>query len=119
MMHQRLSRHDHVRLIAEPYIFESGIELQKFVLDTFVQFQVKAEQDPRIGPVHISIYSALIILLVIQKQNPIRLFAREVMIRAKILGVATYHKTIRQLDQFGYIQYLPSCYHVTPSRVYL
>ena len=33
---------------------------------------------------------------------------QELMEMAKIIGLATYHRCIRDLDRFGYIRYQPS-----------
>jgi hypothetical protein len=36
---------------------------------------------------------------------------------AKISGVATYHKAIRELDEYGYIDYKPSYNHNKGSLI--
>ena len=41
------------------------------------------------------------------------------MATAKISGLATYHKCIKDLHAFGYIQYKPSYNPGTTSKVYL
>jgi len=38
---------------------------------------------------------------------------------AKISGVATYHKTIRELHEYGYIKYQPSYNRFSRSRIYI
>lgn len=38
---------------------------------------------------------------------------------AKIFGLATYHKCIKDLNDFGYISYQPSYNPRVGSRVYL
>jgi hypothetical protein len=38
---------------------------------------------------------------------------------AKISGIATFHKCIKDLDELGYISYLPSRNPAVNSRVYL
>jgi hypothetical protein len=38
---------------------------------------------------------------------------------AKISGVATYHKSIRELDEYGYIRYEPSYNRYKRSVIYL
>jgi hypothetical protein len=52
-------------------------------------------------------------------KNPIYVFSRDLMHLAKISGVATYHKSIRELNDFGYIKYQPSYNHFSKSLIYL
>ncbi len=76
--------------------------------------------DPRISTTHISLYMALLKLWGEQGfQNPIRVFSYEVMPLCKISGIATYHKSIRELHQYGYIQYAPSYYRLSRSFVFM
>ena len=51
--------------------------------------------------------------------NPIEITRAAVMEVAKISGLATYHKCIKDLAEFGYIVYEPSFNPATKSRVYL
>ena len=65
--------------------------------------------DNRLGTSHISLYMALFQLYNINGfQNPILINRRIVMQAAKINGLATYHKCIKDLAEFGYINYQPS-----------
>lgn len=76
--------------------------------------------DARISTTHISLYMALLNLWNEGGgHNPIQVFSKTVMPICKISGVATYHKRIRELHNYGYILYVPSCYRVTGSLVYL
>ena len=76
--------------------------------------------DPRINTSHISLYMALLKLWGEHGcQNPIRVFSHEVMPVCKISGIATYHKSIRELHEYGYIRYVPSYYRFTGSVVYM
>lgn len=74
--------------------------------------------DPRIGASHISLYCALF-----QRDAPekdgcaIDFVKSEVMKDAKISGIATFHKCIKDLNAFGYIKYQPSYYPKKKSRV--
>lgn len=85
-----------------------------------ISFFAAAREDARIGPVHISLFMAIM-----QHwndndcKNPICAFSRDLMKLAKISGVATYHKSIRELDTYGYIRYKPSYNHNKGSMVYL
>lgn len=65
--------------------------------------------DKRIGTTHISLYMALFQFWNINNfQNPVSFTRQEVMPIAKINGRATYHKCINDLQEFGYIKYIPS-----------
>ena len=66
-------------------------------------------EDHRIGPTHISLYMVLFNMYILnQFQNPIYITRASVMTGAKINGLATYHKCIRELVEFGYIEYIRS-----------
>ncbi len=83
-------------------------------------FLKTASEDPRIGPIHISLYAALIGLWEQKnKENPLTIFSKDIMSLCKISGVATYHRSIRELHQYGYIKYVPSYNHFIGSLVYL
>jgi len=76
--------------------------------------------DPRISPVHISLYMAFVELWLQQDfALPIEVFSRQAMPLAKISGIATYYRTIRELHNFGYIQYTASYNHFQGSQIYL
>lgn len=82
----------------------------------FSNFFESIKEDSRIGPIHISLYMAIL-----QHRNEngygarVFAFSKDLMKRAKISGVATYHRTIRQLHEYGYIQYEPSYNHFAKS----
>lgn len=67
------------------------------------------EEDCRISTSHVSLYMAL---LALQSRNgEMNYFAldrKSIMKTSKISGLATYHKCIRDLHDYGYISYLPS-----------
>jgi len=76
--------------------------------------------DRRIRTVHISLYMAFFFLLSLKDfQNPISITRREIMQISKIGGYATYHKCIKDLQKYGYIQYYPSYHPAFGSLVYL
>jgi hypothetical protein len=52
-------------------------------------------------------------------QNPIEITRTSVMEVAKISGLATYHKCIKDLNDFGYILYKPSYNPAISSQVFL
>jgi hypothetical protein len=85
-----------------------------------IEFFIAIREDSRISPVHISLFMAIM-----QHwndndcKNPICVFSHELMKLAKISGVATYHKSIRELDEYGYIKYEPSYNHYKRSVIYI
>jgi replication initiation and membrane attachment protein DnaB len=77
-------------------------------------------EDNRIGTSHISLYMTLFQFYNLnQFKNPIEITRARVMEIAKISGLATYHKCMRDLAQFGYIQYMPSYNPALGSQVCL
>lgn len=76
--------------------------------------------DSRIGPVHISLFMAIIQFWKDNEyKSPICVFGHELMNLAKISGVATYHKCIHQLEEYGHIKYQPSFDRFVGSLIYL
>ena len=83
-------------------------------------FMDRVGPDHRIGPAHISLYLA--ILYYYKKQGfptEIYVYSKELMKQAKIAGPGTYHKYLRELREYGYIQYIPSYNPILGSLVYL
>jgi len=65
--------------------------------------------DDRLTPHHISMYYALFHQWNLAKfQNPISICRSELMLTCKIGSANTYTKCLKQLDNWGYIQYKPS-----------
>jgi hypothetical protein len=84
------------------------------------EFFAAIRDDPRIGTSHISLYAALFQLW--SRQNfryPMRVFSKELMPLCKIYGTATFHKSIRELHEYGYIRYVPSFDPLVGSSVFL
>ncbi len=78
------------------------------------------EEDSRISATHISLYMALFHLWSeLDFAGPVRFTRRRVMSIAKISGLATYHKCIKDLVRFGYLQYIPSHDPGVGSQAYL
>jgi len=83
-------------------------------------FFTNVREDHRVGPTHISLYMALFQLYHLNAfQNPVIITRSLVMDVAKISGLATYHKCIRELHNYGYIQYVPSFNPRVGSKVWL
>ena len=83
-------------------------------------FYSAIKSDPRIGTTHISLYMALFQFYNLNRlSNPIQITRTAVMEVAKISGLATYHKCMKDLVEYGYIAYKPSYNPSISSQVYL
>lgn len=77
------------------------------------------EKDGRISLTHIGIYAAVLrYWQLADRANPFRVYSYEIMRIAKISGT-TYHKTIRDLAEYGYLKYEPSFKRNVGSKVSL
>lgn len=77
------------------------------------------EKDFRISTTHIAIYAALIQFRIDKGFiNPIEAYSIEIQKIAKIASPKTYHKCIRELDEYGYVIYLPTKNKNKRSSVY-
>jgi hypothetical protein len=75
--------------------------------------------DNRIMATHISLFSALFVCW--QQggfKNPFAVTRKKLMAFSGIASIATYHKCIRELDEFGYIRYQPSYHPIKGSLVW-
>ena len=87
---------------------------------TLADFFKAISSDPRIGLSHICLYCTLLQFFHLQDEtDPVLIKSDEVMKTSKIAGLATYHRCIRELHDFGYIRYVPSYNHRKKSKVYL
>jgi hypothetical protein len=88
-------------------------------LQPLSDFFAAIEKDPRISITHIGIYAALLQYWKEQNyKNPIQVFSYQIMRIAKVSASSTYHKTIRDLSNFGYILYEPSFRRNQGSKVH-
>jgi len=77
-------------------------------------------KDDRLSPLHISLYYALFFEWNENRfQNPFFIDRSEMMKASKIGSANTYTKCLKELDSFGFIQYLPSFNPIKGSRVNL
>jgi hypothetical protein len=77
------------------------------------------EKDHRISITHIGIYAALLQFRTDKDfVNPIEVYRHEIMRLAKITGPVTYHKCMRELNEYGYISYLPKRNRNQKSIIY-
>ena len=89
-------------------------------LKHLTSFFTAVREDHRIGTSHVSLYMALFQFYNLNDfKNPVCITRSKVMEVAKISGLATYHKCIKELAEFGYIDYIPSFNPSIASLVYL
>ena len=83
-------------------------------------FYEAIENDVRIGTTHISLYMALLQQWNLNGGlNPVIITRATVMKAAKIYARYTYNKCMNNLQEFGYIAYIPSTNSFSSSTVYL
>jgi len=76
--------------------------------------------DERLNPTHVSMYVSLFQFWNANRfQNPISISRNELMKVSKISAKATYHKCIKELNDYGYLNYKPSYNPFKGSLVYL
>ena len=77
-------------------------------------------KDHRLTTAHVSLYMALFQFWNLNRfQNPISISRNEMMEISKIGSTNTYTKCLKELDTYGYIQYLPSFNPLKGSTVNL
>lgn len=88
-------------------------------MERLLHFLTAVEQDARISTVHISVYVAL------WKKwkdsgsdGPLSFFRTDITGLCKLSSYNAFHRAIRQLHEYGYIQYIPSYNHFLGSLVY-
>lgn len=83
-------------------------------------FFAKVSKDDRLNPTHVSLYVSLFQFWnACRFHNPISISRQEAMNVSKISSKVTYHKCMRQLHEFGYLNYIPSYNPFKGSLVYL
>lgn len=83
-------------------------------------FFTRVSNDDRLNPTHISMYVSLFQFWNASRfQNPISISRNELMKVSKISAKATYHKCMKDLNDFGYLKYKPSYNPFKGSLVYL
>lgn len=72
-------------------------------------FFAAIDKDARISVTHIAVYAAVWRYWQLSKgANPFRVYSREIMRLAKVSASNTYHRVIRDLNAYGYLDYEPS-----------
>ena len=93
---------------------ESSVNYIKHLSGVFEKFS----DDKRLSAYHISLYVALFQLWNINRfSNPLLIIRSEVMQISRISSKSTYHRCVRELESFGYIEYQPSRNAMVGSKV--
>lgn len=94
--------------------------MEQCSLIQFKSFIQRIACDSRMRPTHISLSLALCQAWMQQGfQTRFQISRRMIMRSAHIRSIATYHKTIKELQAFGYLQYSPSFHPQNGSEVML
>lgn len=81
---------------------------------------IRIADDHRLNPSHVSMYLALFQFWNLARfKNPVSISREEIMRVSKIGSKATYHKCIKDLDQWNYLKYLPSHNPYKGSQVHM
>jgi hypothetical protein len=78
----------------------------------------KVKEDPRIGTSHISLFMVLFYWYIKNGEHPVYFFGPVLQDQAK-LSRRTYYQVLRELQEYGYIKYVPSFNPALGSIVYL
>ena len=79
----------------------------------------RMEKDDRLLPTHLSLFTGLFVCW--QRNgftSPFAVTRKTLMAFSKVASIATYHKCIKELDEYGYIRYQPSYRPKLGSQVY-
>ncbi|MDR6804260.1 hypothetical protein J2Y45_001529 [Dyadobacter sp. BE34] len=77
------------------------------------------KSDDRLNAYHISLYTALLYYGKGIRQIPFHASRRKLMGFSRIKSGATYHKCLRELISYGYLDYHPSFHPQQGSRIVL
>ena len=85
----------------------------------FKDFLNVVTEDPRLGPLHISLYVAILHFYNEgERKVPVSAFSKQLMLHAKISSHDTYARYMRELHEYGYIVYVPSFNPYLGSLIY-
>lgn len=88
--------------------------------DILQAFFAIADNDVRLSATHLGVYFVLYKLWLVQGcKDFVQITRKRVMKQAKIRSTATYHRIVKELVEFGYIDYLPSYHPAFGTTIYL
>ena len=74
-------------------------------MEVMIEFFEKVKGDPRIGPWHISLFAAIVAGPCVD--GLYRVGRRGSAETSKVRGKTTYYKCLRELVEYGYLEYWP------------
>lgn len=87
--------------------------------DILQAFFASADNDVRLSATHLGVYFVLYKLWLAQGCKDFVQITRKLVMKKAKISVATYHKCISELQQWGYIKYYPSYNPVIGSTIIL
>jgi len=89
------------------------------LLEPLTAFFARTRSDQRIGNTHIGIYAALLQYRLERGFcNPIDTNSLEIMAIAKISALKTYYRCLKDMNDYGYLRYVPSKKKNRASKIY-
>lgn len=89
-------------------------------IDQVGDFLLRITSDVKLSASHISICTALCSAWIENGlKNPFRISRKKVMTAAKIKSTSTYHRILKDLTVFDYLNYTPSFHPVNGSKVFI
>lgn len=87
-------------------------------IEYLIKFSKRSIENDRILPTHVSLFFALICTWKNNKLiTPFPINRKDVMILSKINSISTYHKIIRELQEFGFIKNVSSYNYYVGSKI--
>jgi len=74
-------------------------------MDVMKEFFEKVRHDQRIGPWHISLFAAIVVRPC--EDGYYRVGKRRLAETSKVWGKTTYYKCLKELVEYGYLEYWP------------
>jgi hypothetical protein len=74
-------------------------------MDVMKEFFEKVRHDQRIGPVHVSLFAAIVTRPCVD--GLYRVGLRGLAETSKVRGKTTYYRCLRELVEYGYLEYWP------------
>lgn len=88
-------------------------------INALASFMEKSGGDRRIGTTHIGLFTAALHYSTTTGGcNPIKAYSKDIMCLAKISALRTYCRCLKELDEYGYLHYIPSKKKNVPSSIF-
>lgn len=85
-----------------------------------IPFLQRIAADSRVDPSHVSMYVALCLASGSTSTSlEFNITRRRIMEHSRIGSIVTYHKKIKELKAWGYIEYIPSCHPKKGGKIVL